>query len=122
MKFSSVILFVAAAVSPAAASNCFTSGETWGDKAADARTQAEAFCRETNLNFSYNGEQRKSCRYLTNALKVEFAIRWGGSGTRTLGLNDCIIRLKDEINNCSRGGRTTTADWEFTADPNRGVC
>lgn len=115
MQFTQLVLAVAAAAGTAQAT-CFTSGASWGnDGAAAARGAINDLCDQRVLAGYFNpGQAKTACANLPGGKRADFRVLWLGRGGLTLNVADCKLRLTNEVNGCSRGGRSTTADWEFT--------
>ncbi|KAH7168192.1 hypothetical protein DER46DRAFT_572134 [Fusarium sp. MPI-SDFR-AT-0072] len=113
-----------AALSGTVSAGCFTSGAIWnGRQAHDAAKGAiDDFCNRGELSGYFNPQQEKTrCAPLDGGSHADFKVKWLGNGGLTLKVEDCKLRLKNEVDGCTYGGRTVTADWEFTSDPNAGA-
>jgi hypothetical protein len=70
--------------------------------------QTKAWCEPGNLYSALDD--------VGSATYMMFSVQWTKDYAPPFGpLNDedCKLRLKNEINGCGWGGKTTTADWTF---------
>jgi hypothetical protein len=85
----------------------------------------EAICNGDGVSGSFKGkEEKRFCwqeakcekctmnqdKYRLNAI---FAVKWTKGTESWLGDEDCKMRLRNELEGCSSGGRQTTANWYF---------
>lgn len=59
-------------------------------------------------------EQKQVCLNIGNNLKINLNIKRIQGSARSLGYSECLDGLSKEINGCSRGGRTSYDNWEYT--------
>ncbi|KAI0126198.1 hypothetical protein BJ170DRAFT_685433 [Xylariales sp. AK1849] len=126
MKSSTLFFIISTAAINGTYAGCY-GGEKWGGEANYAKAAVDNYCDpEQHESFTeksfYSGQTRAYCYPLSGSKKADFSVTWQGSGDLTLAQSDCVMRLKNEIDGCDRGGSTTTSDWTFTADPNDGTC
>ncbi|KAI1845451.1 hypothetical protein JX266_008309 [Neoarthrinium moseri] len=122
MKSATVLTTLGAILSFGAqtvVSTCYKSGDDLPDKA-----QAIAFitdaCRGNNGMFTgaFGPLQTKSMCPNSHGVNILFEVQnLNGVGNYDLDDNECITRLGNEINACSRGGESTIASWRFRVDP-----
>ncbi|KNZ59708.1 hypothetical protein VP01_1678g1 [Puccinia sorghi] len=116
-------VLVLALVLGLASAACFGTGQSWGS-AAD-KQKASAYLTDVcnQLAGSYQASTIKSqCRDGNDNTRYNFSVKHISGGERTLGQQECIDGLNKEIINCPRGGRTSYSNWEYTSDPNAGLC
>ncbi|KAM7194169.1 hypothetical protein V8F20_008089 [Naviculisporaceae sp. PSN 640] len=103
--------------------DCFNdNGENWGSEYNFAVDLANRFCNEVQGNFRV-GEVKYRCYNLNNKKKVDFSLKYKGLNTfRTIKQAECFNGIHKEIHGCKHGGRTSYANWEYTADPNAAQC
>ncbi|KAF2681170.1 hypothetical protein K458DRAFT_391964 [Lentithecium fluviatile CBS 122367] len=106
--------------------SCFSGGETWNGRQADAKTAAYNACRNfvlaSEAGVTYNsGQIRNACTNI-GSNRVNFSLKLVSGGSRIIKSAECISGLYKEIEGCDRGGRTSYANWEYTSDPNAGNC
>ncbi|RYP73078.1 hypothetical protein DL771_003829 [Monosporascus sp. 5C6A] len=121
MQLNALILALLPAVATVSA-ECHRSGINWGVHRDAALRAVDAFCSPSGISGFFNQGQKKTRCVNTGQQHVDLEVQWVGRGGLTLNDGDCQKRLKDEILACDRGGRKTTADWYFSADPNEGRC
>ncbi|KAM0433475.1 hypothetical protein ACHAPT_004355 [Fusarium lateritium] len=98
---------------------CYSTGEKWQD-AGRARWHVERACKGYNDNrgrfqgYFAPGEYRSVCVQHSGTQKFEFQV---GNNNKNagfyLGDGDCVLRLQNLINGCSRGGRGSVHGWFF---------
>ncbi|KAM6507032.1 hypothetical protein FALCPG4_018422 [Fusarium falciforme] len=123
MHFSTIIFsfLPIAAVSNAA---CHNSGATWGGNIPQVQNiLRNEVCRSDRLAGSFSAGQKKTrCVQIGNGLHVDFEVKRVAKSAATLTNGDCYFYLNTEVEGCSKGGRRTYDNWEFSADPNSGPC
>ncbi|KAJ4352692.1 hypothetical protein N0V95_004017 [Ascochyta clinopodiicola] len=91
----STLFTILVSVVGTAQATCYRSGETWAPDQVQANNALSDVCN--NLSNNFNGGQTK----------------YASGNALYLNHGDCVLRLSNEINGCSRGGDTTIAGWNF---------
>ncbi|KAF4969165.1 hypothetical protein FSARC_3541 [Fusarium sarcochroum] len=127
VTFVTLSAFIGVYINPASA-ECFGSGDEWQDREA-ARQHVVNACRGYDGNTgAFQGvfapeEYKRACVQHSPTQRLDFTIRNTNTNDAIdLGDDDCVLRLQNEINGCSRGGSSVVSGWLFTADPNNGLC
>ncbi|KAH8688937.1 hypothetical protein GQ44DRAFT_667654 [Phaeosphaeriaceae sp. PMI808] len=115
------LLAILAPVIVTVQADCYKKGETWAPDQVQANNELNGVCNGLQGDYS-NGQTKYACRNAGTAnKKLEFFIkRTGDSGG--ISHADCVLRLSNEINGCSRGGISTINGFEYRSDPNEGRC
>ncbi|KAI8623905.1 hypothetical protein F5Y19DRAFT_481160 [Xylariaceae sp. FL1651] len=127
MKSSTLFIVLSTTAINGTYAGCYD-GEQWGGERAYANQAVDDLCDPSHPDVSQKrrlytpGQNKANCYTLSGSKTADFSATWGGQGDLSLTQVDCVLRLKNEINGCDRGGSTDTADWTFTAYPNDGTC
>lgn len=92
---------------------CYSGGQTGNHEF--GFEQLNGVCTEfINKGAFSSGEERTAVRGpdSTNT-NWDFAVTYISSGTRDLGLDECIDGLHKEINGCTYGGETSYTNWKY---------
>jgi len=98
---------------------CDNSGETWADAGA-ARWHVQRACRGFDRKkgafqgVCRPGETKSLCVQHSGTQKYNFSVQNLNTGA-SFDLNDadCTLRLQNQIDECSQGGQSTIAGWQF---------
>ena len=117
MQLTAVLTFLSVALGVSA--GCYDSGEVWQDQGA-ARWHIERACKGYDGNRGAfqgtfaPGEAKSACVTHSGTQKFEFMVQNLNTGASfDLGDDDCVWRLQNEVNGCSRGGSSDISGWRF---------
>ncbi|KAI0198063.1 hypothetical protein F4808DRAFT_267377 [Astrocystis sublimbata] len=122
MQFSSLFLIASATALNGVYAGCYSGGESWGAEKGLAEQAVDGLCTIFTGDGFTAGQTKAACAPLSGDKKADFQVHWGGEGSQGLSYEECVLRLKNEINGCEHGGSTETNQWTFTSDPNAGTC
>ena len=119
MQLTTALAFLSTVLPIGVSAGCFTSGEVWQDGGA-ARYHIERACKGYDDNagafqgyFSL-GQAKSACVQHSGTQNFAFFVQNLNMGAGfDLNDDDCVFRLQNEVNGCSRGGPSDIAGWRF---------
>ncbi|KAF2793237.1 hypothetical protein K505DRAFT_244834 [Melanomma pulvis-pyrius CBS 109.77] len=113
MQLHTLLAIIAPAIATVQA-GCFGSGPTWDPTKNTAVSVVDQICNSNGVSgFFTSGQTKSRCVNIRDHVRAQFEAQWTGGGSLSLNDGDCKLRLKNEINGCSHGGETITAQWRF---------
>jgi hypothetical protein len=112
MHFSTLLAVLAPVIATVQAT-CYTSGDTWAPDQVQANAVLDDVCNSLSGDYS-TGQTKSACRNANSPNKTfNFYIKKVQNGGGAISHADCVYRLGNEINGCSRGGVSTINVHEF---------